>query len=380
MEKKENAKENNGVKKDYPLKQIYFYLTEGCNLACRHCWLSPKLQDENITYPSLSLDLFKSIIEQAKPLGLTVAKLTGGEPLMHPQIHEILRIIKNQEISLSIETNGVLCTPELAKEIASGKNPLISVSLDGANAKTHEWVRGVNGCFDDALEGIENLVKAGTKPQIIMTVMKQNREQLEALVRIAESLGTDSVKFNLVQPTGRGEKMNSTGENLTVEELLKLGEYVLETLSESTTLKLYYDQPAAFRPLSRMFGENGDGCATCSILQIIGVLANGNYALCGIGSHIPELVFGNASRDRLEEIWQNNDILSELREGIPARFEGICSCCHMKRACSASCIAQNYYRSKSLWKPYWFCDEAFKKGLFPETRISAKLFPNNCLK
>jgi radical SAM protein with 4Fe4S-binding SPASM domain len=88
--------------------------------------------------------------------------------------------------------------------------------------------------------------------------------------------------------------------------------------------------------------------------------------------NVPELVFGNAANDRLNVVWKTNEILLELREGIPDRFEGICGSCHMKRVCYASCIAQNYYRSKSLWKPYWFCDEAYKQDLFPKTRISTK--------
>ncbi len=80
----QNIQENH-PQMDFPLEQIYFYLTEGCNLACRHCWLSPKLQKDNITHPSLSMELFESIVEQAKPLGLESVKLTGGEPLLHSQ-------------------------------------------------------------------------------------------------------------------------------------------------------------------------------------------------------------------------------------------------------------------------------------------------------
>jgi radical SAM protein with 4Fe4S-binding SPASM domain len=124
--------------------------------------------------------------------------------------------------------------------------------------------------------------------------------------------------------------------------------------------------------MSKMFGEQGIGCARCAINNIIGVLANGDYALCGIGSQVPELVFGNAAAGPLDVIWKTNKIILELRNGIPGRFEGICGKCHMKRVCSASCIAQNYYRSKSLWKPYWFCDQAYKEGLYPETRIVPK--------
>lgn len=362
---------------DYQLEQIYFYLTEGCNLACRHCWLSPKLENENVIHPSLSIELFKSVLEQAMPLVLKAVKLTGGEPLLHSEISDLLKIVKDRDISLFIETNGVLCTPALAEEIAFGKKAFVSVSLDGANAETHEWVRGINGCFEATLEGIRNLVKAGIKPQIILTIMEHNKTQLEALVRLAESLGAESVKFNLVQPTGRGEKMNEAGETLSMEELLALGQWVFNDLSGSTKLKLHYDLPPAFRKMSKMFGEKGDGCATCGILKIIGVLANGDYALCGIGTHIPEFVFGNAMPDRLEEIWKNSPIFKELREGIPSRFEGVCGICHMKRFCSASCIAQNYYRSKSLWAPFWFCDEAYNKGIFPRTRISQQPISEN---
>ncbi|PQP35088.1 hypothetical protein C6A37_04370 [Desulfobacteraceae bacterium SEEP-SAG9] len=55
----------------YPLNQLYFYLTEGCNLACKHCWIAPKFQTKDHEYPVLSFELFKSIITQAKALGLS---------------------------------------------------------------------------------------------------------------------------------------------------------------------------------------------------------------------------------------------------------------------------------------------------------------------
>ena len=134
-----------------PLATIYFYLTEGCNLACRHCWIAPKYQAGSTIYPSLSYDLFVNIIQQAKPLGLGSVKLTGGEPLLHPNIVELLRFIRAEELGLTIESNGLLCTPEIVEEIKQCKGPFVSVSLDGAKAETHEWVRGVEGSFEMAL-------------------------------------------------------------------------------------------------------------------------------------------------------------------------------------------------------------------------------------
>ncbi len=366
MDKDKTGKTEN---RKYSLNQIYFYLTEGCNLRCRHCWIAPKYQGGSNYYPSLSFDLFCSIIKQAKPLGLSGVKLTGGEPLFHPQIREILEEIRANDLRLIVETNGLLCTEGLAREIAACKNPFVSVSLDAANAETHEWMRGVSGCFEATKEGIRNLVKAGLKPQVIMTMARRNKDQIEGIVRLAESLGAGSVKFNILQPTVRGEQMHKRGETLTIGELVELGAWVENSLSDSTDLRLFYDHPAAFRPMSKMFGDSGDGCSTCGILGILGVLADGSYALCGIGMNVPDLVFGEASSDRLKDVWETTDVLNALRSGLTDRLEGICGDCLMKNFCLGSCIAQNYYLSKSLWAPFWFCEEAYKRGLFLETRL-----------
>jgi SynChlorMet cassette radical SAM/SPASM protein ScmF len=361
--------EDKTVERKYPLKQIYFYLTEGCNLACRHCWIAPKYQDEDHSYPALDFGLFESILEQGKPLGLNAVKLTGGEPLMHPQIRDILESIRIGESRLVVETNGVLCTPELARDMAACKRAFVSVSMDGVDAETHEWVRGVKGCFEAALNGIRNLVDAGLKPQIIMTIMRHNKHQMEPMVRLAESLGAGSVKFNIVQPTARGERMHDSGETLTIEELVELGRWSDTELSASTDLYIYYHHPAAFRSLRRMFGENAVGCGVCGIKGIIGVLSDGSYALCGIGTSVPELIFGRADADRLEDVWNSNPVIERIRTGLPERLEGVCGDCIMKASCLGSCIAQNYYRSENLWAPFWFCEEAYSRGLFPESRI-----------
>lgn len=365
ISKREKKKENK-----YHIRWIYFYLTEGCNLKCRHCWIAPKYQNEKKSFPSLGLDLFISIIKQAKQLGLRSVKLTGGEPLLHPKIYDILKFIQSEDIRLVVETNGTLCTPEITKEISKCKNPFVSVSLDGSNSETHEWVRGVKGCFNASVDGIKNLVKTGLKPQIIFTIMRRNKDQLEDIVHLAESLGAGSIKFNILQPIARGEKMHKLDEVLTIKELIDLGKWVNNKLSSLTKLHLYYDQPLAFCPLSKMFSKDGSGCSTCAILSIIGVLADGSYALCGIGSTVPELIFGNAVNDSLYDIWNNSSVLVELRNGLPEKLEGICNRCLMKNICLGSCIAQNYYRTKNLWAPYWFCKEASEQGLFPETRIN----------
>lgn len=359
------------------LTLLYVYLTEGCNLACRHCWLNPKFQGGTREYPVLPLELFKSIVLQAKPLGLTTVKLTGGEPLMHPRITDLLKIIRENDLYLGLETNGILCSRRLAREIAACKIQGVSVSLDGINAETHESIRGVKGSFSASIIGIIKLVEAGVKPQIIMTLMRKNKDQVAGMVRIAELLGASSIKFGFVNPSGRGAKMKKDGETLEIEELLELRSLIEDSLAPITKVKLHYPLPMAFRNLSNMFGKKGCGCMTCDFEKMIGVLASGHYALCGIGELIPELVYGNAAKDRLEDIWKHSKKIQQLRGDVHTKFEGVCGNCLMKRMCRGLCIAQNYYQSGSLWKSYWFCEEAYKKGLFPETRLQEESAPLN---
>lgn len=302
-------------------------------------------------------------------MGVIGIKLTGGEPLLHPRIEEILNIVEAQRISLSIETNGILCAPGLSDKIARCKDAFVSVSLDGTNAETHDWVRGVPGSFEKALAGIRNLVAAGLKPQIIMTVLNKNRDQIEQMAKLAASLGAGSVKLNVLQPTERAEILIRGGMAPDIRELLELGKWVEKTLSETARLPVFFHQPPAFRPLGKMFGTDGDGCSSCGILNIIGVLANGSYALCGIGETVPEMIFADAASVSLRDAWERTPLLLEIRGGLPDRLEGICGDCLMRAGCLGSCLAQNYYRSRNLWAPFWYCEEARRLGFFPISRI-----------
>jgi SynChlorMet cassette radical SAM/SPASM protein ScmF len=355
-----------------PLAHLYFYITQGCNLKCRHCWISPRYMASGEKAPCLDFGLFQSIIEQAKPLGLQAVKLTGGEPLLHPEIERMLDHIREQSLRLTVETNGVLCTPQIAAAIARC-NGRVSVSLDGAEAPTHEWVRGIPGCFEAALQGLVNLVQAGCRPQVIMSLMRHNAQEMEALVRLAEEKGAASVKFNLVQPTERGEGLHQSGETLSVAELIELGKWVETTLSATTSMRLFYDYPEAFHPLGSMFGERGNGCSRCGIMHILGVLADGSYALCGIGESVEELIFGHAARDALAVVWANSPVLQQIRNGLPARLEGVCADCLMKHLCLGTCLAQNYYAGGSFWAPFWFCQQAYDGGLFPISRLKPEV-------
>lgn len=351
-----------------PLNSLYLYLTQGCNLACQHCWLAPRFDPDGTREPTLELDLAVRAMDQAIPLGLQRVKLTGGEPLLHPRIAELLGSVRERELKLILETNGVLCTPEVACAIAGFPQHDVAVSLDGADAATNDTIRGVQGSFDRSIRGIRTLVDAGTAPQIILCLMRSNAGQVQRLIELAESLGAASVKLNVLQPTARGNRLYQRKLALEVPEILEIQRLIEDTIAPDAGLKVILDTPPAFHALGKI--AIGEGANQCGILGVLGVLATGHYALCGIGSHIPELVFGRVASDPLAGVWSSHPVLVELRSGLPDRLAGICGQCLMKTRCLGSCVAQNYYRKHSLFAPYWFCEQAHRLGLFPASRLA----------
>jgi len=354
------------------LAQLYCYLTAGCNLRCRHCYLAPAWEPgAELVQPCLDVGLFADVVRQGKELGLTAVKLTGGEPLLHPRFADIVAVAREHELRLIVETNGVLCTPQVAALLAAEPGAFVSVSLDGIDAATHEHVRRVRGSFEAALAGVRNLVAAGLRPQLIMSVMRANRAQMEPMVRLAAEVGAGSLKFNVVMPAQRGAALHESGETLDIAALVATGRWVEEELVPAAKVHVFYHQPPAFRPLGRLYGhdEHSDGCGRCGILGMMGLLADGSYALCGVGAFVPEMVFGHAAREPLAEVWEHAAVLNELREGLPQRLGGVCGRCLMKRVCLAGCIAHNYYAAKDLWAAHWYCEAAVAAGLFPESRL-----------
>ncbi|MFA6074709.1 MAG: SynChlorMet cassette radical SAM/SPASM protein ScmF [Negativicutes bacterium] len=363
--------DNVSAANSWRLNSIYFYLTDGCNLNCRHCWLAPLFTGNNEPCNFLDLDLLKDIVRQGKEIGLQSVKLTGGEPLLHPQFEAIVDFLQAEELGITVETNGVLLTEELAKKLVKSKAFHLSVSLDGVDADTHEAMRRVKDSFAAALRGIANMVTVGYKPQIIMSLTPDSAGQMEPMVRLAEEIGARSVKFNLIQSSGRGEKLHADNATLSVAQMVELGKWVEDDLSPNAKVGVFYSHPAAFKPLHRLFGSADGGCniSGCGIKGIIGVIADGSYALCGIGLQIRELIFGNAKTDKLADVWNNSAVLQAIRADLPDKLEGVCADCVLKSRCIGSCVAQNYHGARSLYAPFWYCQTAYEQGLFPASRL-----------
>jgi radical SAM protein with 4Fe4S-binding SPASM domain len=109
-------------------------------------------------------------------------------------------------------------------------------------------------------------------------------------------------------------------------------------------------------------------------LRILGILGNGDIALCGIGRTCPELVYGRLGRDSIREIWFSNPTILRLRRALMDvdTLPSPCSKCLFVRVCRTGCVANNYCESGSLVAPTWLCAEADRRGLFPAGRAQRK--------
>lgn len=352
-----------------PLTGFYLYLVTGCNLACRHCWITPTFyRGQPSAGDCLNFDYLKMAVQEAKPMGLSMAKLTGGEPTLHPQFREIVDYLSAEGISLTMETNATLITPELAKHLRENSTMwFISTSIDGATAKTHDWFRAVPGAFDAAWRGIDNLVAAGFHPQVIMSPYRASRVEIDEVVRQAVEHGAGSVKFNPVMSSGRGAAMAKRGETFGPDEVIELAKYIRGELQSRTPIPLTIGLPPVFSSIADLLRDESTG-GGCGIRNIIGLLGSGEMALCGVGRNMPDLVFGTLGKDSVRDVWSYNPTLVQLRKDLNTPFPGICGDCIHASRCLTHCAAYNYLDSGHLIHPSKLCHVVAERGDFPESR------------
>ena len=351
------------------LQMFYLYLSAGCNLHCRHCWITPTLVNgAPAAAECIDFELLKAAVAEAKPMGLSAAKLTGGEPLLHPEFLQIIDFLAAENLSITMETNATLIDRDTAFRIRqTEKFAHIAVSIDSADPGRHDLLRGLRGAFDSAVRGFGHLVEAGFRPQIIMSVDRENVDDIEALIELALSLGAGSVKFNPVSASGRGAELHRQGKTLGFDELLELSHRIRGPLQDRYPVHLSLMIPAALLTAKELLRYGGDG-GCCNVRHILGILGTGELALCGIGRNIPELCFGMLGRDSVREVWTTHPALRQMRQDLAGTLPGLCGDCIHAGRCQTHCMAMNYEEAGKLVNVSPLCAEAQRRGKFPATR------------
>ncbi len=347
------------------IRLVFWETTAACNLACVHCRrldVATELSKEDLTTEQ-GLRLIDQIAETGRPILI----FSGGEPLMRPDLFELAERARRHELIMALATNGTMIDASLAEDIRDAGFHRVSISLDGADAATHDAFRGLPGSFDQALSGLGHLRDVGVPTQINCTIARHNAEQLSAVLDLAETVGAVAAHFFLLVPVGCGEQI-AEDQMLSPEETeQRLGE--LYELSEVRDLQIkatcaphYYrivrqrgkatgghpgghgggGHPGGGHPMHAMTKGCLAGTGVCFVSH------KGEVFPCG---YLP-IEAGNVLDQPFAEIWRESEVFGRLRD--PTLLTGKCGRCQFKGVCGG-CRARAFYEFGDYLAEEPFC-------------------------
>ena len=330
------------------LRMIAWELTRSCNLACVHCRASSLCGPyEGELDTAACLRLIDDIASFSKP----VIILTGGEPLLRPDVYEIARYGTDKGLRMVLATNGTLLTDDSAVRMKAAGIQRVSISLDGADAKRHDEFRKVPGAFEGALAGIEVLKRAGIEFQINTTITQANIDQVDEILRLAERLGAAAHHIFLLVPTGRGKDM--ADQAISAADYEKTLHWFHQE-SQSCALQLKATcAPHYFRILKQRQArgakpqpQSAAGHGRPGELAAMTRGCLGGISFCFIshtGQVQPcgylEIDCGQVKEKSFREIWQTSPDFLAIRD--LSRYKGKCGRCEYLDVCGG-CRARAY--------------------------------------
>jgi len=329
-----------------PPRVVFWETTAACNLECAHC---RRLEvSHELSKRDLSTAEGKHAIEQLAEAGRPLLILSGGEPLVRPDIFELAGYGHKVGLPCALATNGTLIDREIAEKIAAAGIRRVSVSLDGADAGTHDEFRRLPGSFKQALEGIEHLRAAGVPVQINTTIAHHNAGQIEAMFELAERIGAMALHIFALVPVGCGVEI-AEDEMLAPDELERfLARFyhlskasALET--RATCAPQYSRIVRQLRAAERSNGggppegpDPGRGCLAGTAVCFIS--HEGKVYPCG---YLP-VEAGDIRRESFAAVWRNSPVFQRLRR--PELLTGKCGVCEFARVCFG-CRARAYAKT-----------------------------------
>ena len=285
----------------------------------------------------LNTDAAQQLLTQIAELGRPIVIMTGGDPLLRPDVFELAKFGTDQGLRMVMSPNGTLITPKNARMMKESGIKRISVSLDGATADTHDRFRGVPGAFQGALRGIDLAREAGVEFQINTTITKANLSEIPKIQELAVNLGAVAHHIFLLVPTGRGKYI--------LDQAIDAAEY-------ERTLNWFYDQrgktplqlkatcaPHYYRILRQRaradgekvtFESHGLDAVTRGCLGGIGfcfISPVGIVQPCGFLG----LNCGDVTETSFVEIWECSPHFLRLRDDD--QLEGKCGLCQYRKVC-----------------------------------------------
>ncbi|NJE47488.1 radical SAM protein [Thermococcus sp. GR7] len=192
-------------------------ITTACNLQCRHCRVPTTSPD------FMSPTLFRRIIENLVKIDIPYLTLSGGEPLLHPDLFQFLDISFENDIEqVGIMTNATLLNDKMLNKLEKYKRygeVCIGTSIDGFQ-EIHDWYRNKKGAFSKTLESVKKLVQRDFEVGINVTIHKKNFHTIHELLDFLSTLNITTIRIRPVLPAGKAE--NNKDILLNKDELVNV--------------------------------------------------------------------------------------------------------------------------------------------------------------
>ncbi len=328
------------------LRLVFWETTAGCNLECIHCRRLDVAKE--LLKDDLSFEESCKMIDNLTELGKPILVLSGGEPLIRPDIFDIAKYAVGKGLTVALASNGTLIDDETAKKIVDSGIRRVSISLDGIG-EVHDNFRKMEGSYDSAVQGMRRLQALGMEVQINSTIAKHNIHQLKEIYQNAIDLRAVALHIFMLVPVGCGVQIaeDQMLEPETYEEAL---EWFYEISKEKKIETKATCAPHYFRIMRQKAAEEGiritpkthgmaamtKGCLAGSAVCFVS--HKGEVFPCG---YLP-VEAGNIRRQNLREIWEKSELFADLRN--PELLKGKCGACEYKKVCEG-CRARAYYDS-----------------------------------
>jgi 12,18-didecarboxysiroheme deacetylase len=351
---------------------VVWNMTRRCNLKCRHCYAGAR----DAHFPGeLTTSEGKTLIADLASFGSPVILFSGGEPLMRNDLAELAQFAVEKGLRAVISTNGTLLSKEQVDIFKSIGLSYIGVSLDGLK-ETHDRFRGVQGAFEQTMQGIRTCRDAGIKVGIRFTVNRQNAGEIPFIFDLIEKESIPRVCFYHLVYTGRGSSLIQ--DDLSAAETRAVIAMIMDRTRdlferglprEVLTVDNHADGPYLYL---RLLKENpGRAAEVMALLKMNAGNSSGN----GIGcvswdgevyadQFWRSLSFGNIRTYPFSQIWtdRSNELLIKLKD--KKRYvKGRCALCRWLDVCGGNLRTRAESVTGDLWAPDPACyltDEEIK--------------------
>lgn len=319
------------------MEQIYFVLTDRCNLQCSHCIRESSPWRDEAVDPALMIKVLGTI---ARDFPDATVLLSGGEPTVYRQFEPILQMAMDLQLDIIVNSNGTTSffKPSNLSPLAHYRKLSFQISLDGIESR-HNAVRG-EGSYRRALRSVQRLIASGIRTSVSATAIDlEFVREAEAFLQGLDSLGLNHIAIKRVTYAGRA----SDGSSLDTESWNKAA-YRLRALSQRTPLLInpMYDfarldniDNATLEQLKPSPAAVNCGAGVAKAY----VYPNGDVCACTCFRDLP---IGNLHQASLQAI---------LAKYEPLQVKDMaCSSCRYLALCRGGCLGSGYQHSKALGK------------------------------